>query len=187
MPNRHKRKNKHLNSAPPGTRRAEVLPTTNALLQVLATAVSGIRFWSSIHSSVARFVILPPLVYARHVHVCVGNAARRLAPAARAVLALEQRLAVLVHLDLGDLDLRRVNAHVHGVACFSRYVGKQVRIQIARRVAIPTTTNKAQIGAGEDMANRPTRATRKHLHQNNCVPLAFSLVIRSMWMTNLRR
>lgn len=58
---------------------------------------------------------LPSLVNARHVHVLVFRAGG-LASVSGAVLALEQRLAVLVHLDLGDLDLRGVDAHVHGVA-----------------------------------------------------------------------
>ncbi len=57
------------------------------------------------------------LVNARHVDVRVSDAGRGLATVAGAVLALQQRLAVLVHLDLGDLDLGGVDAHVHGVAC----------------------------------------------------------------------
>lgn len=60
------------------------------------------------------------LVDASHVDSGVLRGARGLAAAARAVLALEQGLAVLVHLDLGDLDLGRVDAHVHGVACKRR-------------------------------------------------------------------
>lgn len=58
------------------------------------------------------------LVHARHVDVRVGNT-RGLATAARAVFALEEGLAVLVHLDLGDLDLRRVDADLHGGACIT--------------------------------------------------------------------
>lgn len=57
------------------------------------------------------------LVDAGHVDSGVLPGTGGLASAARAVLALQQGLAVLVHLDLGDLDLGRVNAHVHGVAC----------------------------------------------------------------------
>lgn len=57
------------------------------------------------------------LVHARHVHVRVSDASRGLAAVASPVLALQQRLAVLVHLDLGDLDLGRVDADVHGVSC----------------------------------------------------------------------
>lgn len=57
------------------------------------------------------------LVHARHVDIRIRGAGRRLAAAASTVLALQQRLAVLVHLDLGDLDLGGVDANVHGVAC----------------------------------------------------------------------
>lgn len=57
------------------------------------------------------------LVDTGHVDTGILAGAGGLASAARAVLALEQGLAVLVHLDLGDVHLGRVDAHVHGVAC----------------------------------------------------------------------
>lgn len=63
------------------------------------------------------------LIHSRHVNVSGGSTSRGLSAVASAVLALEEGHAVLVHLDLRDLDLGRVDADVHGVSCCRRASG----------------------------------------------------------------
>jgi len=71
------------------------------------------------------------LIDVRHRNILLGELALTLGGLSLLVLALEDRLAVLVKLELGDDALRGVDANLHGGTCVT---GEHGARQIRRRV-----------------------------------------------------